>query len=133
MMERSTALRRLRKILGKDFGYQVNTSSIPRDLREDEKPEFEAAVKRRERAQAELTRMRTEHMTKLEATAEYKAAQEELRQCREKASELGGRQMMRRFTVGTANRLFFHVDAQGDTWEEVFAELQRKGKIKGGA
>jgi hypothetical protein len=132
-MERSVALRRLRKILGKEFGYQVNESSIPREVREDEKPEFEAAVKRREKAQTELTRMRTEHMTKLEATDEYKAAQEELRQCREKASHLGARQMMRRFTVGTANRLFFHVDASADTWEEIFAELQRKGKIKGGA
>jgi hypothetical protein len=132
-MERAVALRRLRKILGKEFGYQVNTSSIPRDLREAEKPEFEAAVQRRDRAQAELTRMRTEHMAKLEATDEYKAAQQELRNCRQMTESLGARQHMRRFTVGTANRLFFHVDAQGDTWEEVFAELERKGKIKGGA
>jgi hypothetical protein len=129
-MERALALHRLRKLFGKEFGYQTDTKALLREEREAERDQYNAAIAAREAASKRLEHMRAEHFAKLKATDEYQAALKHWEEAKKESEHLGGRQMARRFTVGTANRLFFHVEATGDSWEEVFAELKRKGKLK---
>jgi hypothetical protein len=129
-MERSIALSRLSKIFGKEFGYKTDPKALTREEREAELEQYRGAVAKRDVARAELQRVRTEHMAKLEATDEYKALEVKVDEARKAAEHLAGRHYARKFTVGTVNSLFFRVEASGDSWEEVFAELKRKGKLK---
>jgi len=125
-MERSVAVKRLHKMLGPKFGYQIDPKALMHDEREAEKEQHQEAVTVRDNTRAELQRMRTEHMAKLEATDEYKAIQLKLEEQKKRAQHLAARQMARRFTVGTSNSLFFHVAAEGDSWEEIFDKLKEK-------
>jgi len=81
-MERAAAVKRLSRMIGKNFGYRVDVSALSNDEREAEKDAWTEAVRAREAASAELQRIRTEHMAILEATQEYKTAQIMLSDCK---------------------------------------------------
>ena len=54
--------------------------------------------------------------------AEHKAARDR----RHKVSVVTGRY---RITVGTTSDLFFHVRAQGDSWEDVITQLAKRAVV----
>src|SRR5262249_55803846 len=114
-MERAVAVKCLHKMLGPKFGYQVDPKALTHAEREAEKEQHREAVTERHHPRPELQRMRTNPLEKREATDEYKATQQKLKEQKKRASRLECRQLARRFTVGTSNSLFFHVAAQGDS------------------
>lgn len=121
-MERSVALKKLSKILGKNCGYQIDPKAPDQDERDAAKAELPAAREDQER----LEKARQERASfLLRNDNEYqilKKAHEVAKERREKLSE-----MMRwyRITVGVSTSLFFEIKAQADTWDEIFAKLEK--------
>ena len=77
--------------------------------------------------------MRARREAVLAADREYQAlvvAHRDARATRHKASALVSRF---RITVGTTSDLFFHVKAQGDSWEDVIAYLTKRQSRPSGA
>lgn len=123
-MRREDALKKLSRLLGKNFRYRVDPSAPDADDRAEAKaalPELRAKREElREQVQLRLKAI-------LSADEEYqrlKAESEEARKICERTESLIRHY---RFTAGTQGELFFHVKAQGDSWEEVIAKV-RGGK-----
>jgi hypothetical protein len=122
-MTRDQASKRLGKLFGKRALYRV----VPGASNADER---EAATT----AQRELNALRREVEAKLAARREellgadarYQEMAATLKRLRKEQNTLTGLQLSYRFTAGYEGMGFFHVEAQGDTWEEVFAILDRK-------
>jgi hypothetical protein len=122
-MERVVAIKRLGKMLGKSLGYRVDPKAPTREEREEahrQLPALTAAKKEAEKAMAD----RREAI--LAADKEYQdlvAAWKEAKLNADKAFSLTHHF---KFTVGTSNGMFFHVKAQGDSWEDVIEKLDAK-------
>jgi len=122
-MERSVAIKKLGKLLGKHLGYRVERDAPDAEERaaaRQQLPALQAAEKLAEDA------MRARREAVLAADHEYQAlvvAHREARDARHKVSALVSHY---RITVGTTTNLFFHVKAQGDSWEDVIAQLTRR-------
>jgi len=119
-MERSVAIKKLGKLLGKSLGYRVDSGAPAADERAEAKLQL-SALQAAEKLAEDAMRARREAV--LAADREYQAlvvAHRGARDTRHKASALVSRF---RITVGTTSDLFFHVKAQGDSWEDVIAKL----------
>jgi uncharacterized protein YqfA (UPF0365 family) len=125
-MERSIAIRKLHKILGKGFGYRENHKALDKAGREAARAELKAANAERESLRAAADARRNEilaqdqdYQTKLAA---YQAA-------RKRAERLMSHTHSYRVTVGTCSNAggfgFFHVKAEGDNWQEVFDKVTK--------
>lgn len=126
-MERAVALKKLRKLLGKQFGYQINPKGATAEERAEAKAASQAEVAEKNRI-AELMKARRE--TILNADAEYQKYVAAYNVARKRCDELTGTMYSHKITVGTANNMFFHVAASGDSWEEVI-DIVTKEKAKG--
>jgi predicted nucleic acid-binding Zn-ribbon protein len=122
-MERAVALKKLGKLLGKSMGYQVDPKAPDRDDRaealarlKEERPTKEALSKQMAAREAEL----------LKADAEYQRLKAEYAEARKRCEELSYTANRYRFTAGTMGQLFFSVKAQGDSWEEVIAKIEKE-------
>ena len=122
-MERAAAIKKLSKILGKSFGYRVNPKAPDQDDRDEARAKLREAVPKREELRAAVE---ARCKAFLQADAEYQRLKEELTEARKTCDELSSITVGYRFTVGTSGDLFFHVKAQGDSWEEVIAKLTAK-------
>lgn len=122
-MERAVAVKKLAKLLGKDFAYEVKSDAPDRERREQARTELELVLRRRERA-SKLVEARREQI--LAADGEYQSLLKDWKQAREAANKLQGVLHHFKITVGTANKLFFHVKAQGDSWEEVIHKVSEE-------
>ena len=61
------------------------------------------------------------------AVAEYQALRVAHKAARKRANEVAGLQNSYKITVGrTVGGMFFSVDAEGDSWEDIFAKLAKK-------
>lgn len=119
-MERAVAIKKLGKLLGKSLGYRVDPTAPTREQREaaqqslhlltEEKKKCEEAM----RARREAVLAADEQLQSL--TAAYKAA-------REAWDRAASMTRHHKFTVGTSNGMFFHVKAEGDSWEEVIDQV----------
>jgi regulator of protease activity HflC (stomatin/prohibitin superfamily) len=121
-MERAVAIKKVAAILGRDMGYRVDASAPSSDVREAAREALKAANAERDRLRADRDARKA---ALLAADAEYQAlvlaADAAGENCKKLMSLLGHYKI----TVGISNSMFFHVRAQGDTWEQVIAKLGR--------
>lgn len=123
-MERSVALKKkLGKLLGKKLGYRVDDKAPKADEREAAKAEFDLACQERN---ALKEKRDARHRAILEADAEYQSLFAAHRAASDRADKLSSLTRRYKFTVGVCGDMFFHVRAQGDTWEEVIDKLKLK-------
>lgn len=119
-MERSVAVKKLGKLLGKKLGYRVNDKAPKRDEREAARAALTPAVEKRNALRAAReARLRAV----LDADAEYQRLKAETKAANEHVDILASLTRCFKFTVGTSEGMFFLVKAEGDTWEEVIAKL----------
>lgn len=119
-MERFEALKRLRKMLGKEFAYEIRPDAPSEEEREAanlKRPELEA--KRKAISEALAARR-----VVLLQDPDYQRLSQEYKDADKAVSQNNGKMYLHKITVGTANKLFFHVKAQGNSWEDIFAKLK---------
>jgi hypothetical protein len=122
-MERATAIKKLGKILGKSLGYRVDPKAPNQEDRDDAKAKLRETVPKREALAKAVDARRTEVLL---ADAEYQRLKAEHAAVKKNCDELFSITCHYRFTVGTSNSMFFHVKAQGDSWEEIIDKLTMK-------
>lgn len=125
-MERSVAIKKLGKMLGKSLGYRVD----PRAPTAEERAmaQEEARVLRAEFKAAEEAREARLKVI-LSADAEYQKLKAETKRLKEAKDAAWGKSYHYKFTIGTSNGMFFSVKAQGDSWEEVIEMLSKKAAV----
>lgn len=122
-MERTVAIKKLGKILGKSLGYRVDPKAPNQDDRDEARAKLPAATAKRK---ALSEQMEARRIAILQADAEYQQLKSAHAEAKKYCDELFSITCHYRFTVGTSNSLFFTVRAQGDSWEEVIAKLTEK-------
>jgi hypothetical protein len=123
-MEKSVAVKKLHKILGKGFGYRENPKAGTKGEREKAQAELKIASAERQRlSEAMDARKRAI----LAGDEEYQKALAAYRESGKRTSALSAKVHSHRITVGTVSDAggfgFFHVKAQGDNWEEVLEKV----------
>ena len=118
-MERSVAIKKLRKLLGKNLGYRVD----PKAPSAEERQAAQTALRIANDNKKQLGERLLARLEVLKADPEYQQIQAEYSVARKRADELLSTVSCYKITVGTANDLFFHVAAQGDSWEEVIRKV----------
>jgi hypothetical protein len=126
-MEKSVAIKKLHKILGKGFGYRENPKAGTREDREKAKVDLKVASAERQRLNEALEARKREILS---GDTEYQRALAAYREAGKRASALSGQAYGHRITVGNSTNVcglgFFHVAAEGDNWEEVVEKLASK-------
>lgn len=123
-MERSQALKTLRKLIGPEFGYQINSKAVGNEARETAQECLPIAKAEKDRLEKLVTER---YRAVLAADAEYQSLRAQSKAATKRFQELSGITRARKITVGTSVAgMFFMVKAEGDSWEEVI------GKVKGG-
>src|SRR5215471_14068529 len=125
-MERIVAVKKLAKMLGKGFGYQIDTKAPTPEEREAARAQLPAAYKERDLL-AEKRKARREAV--LAADIEYQslvALHEAARKSVDKLSIQHRRKISVGNTMNLAGFSVFNVKASGDSWEEVIEKLQAK-------
>ncbi len=123
MMERAVAIKKLGKLLGKNLGYRVDVSAPKPEDREAARNLLRKAIEER-KAVEERAKERRKQV--LAADAEYCDLNARYDLLRKQVDELQSVSMHYKITVGTSNSIFFHVHAQGDSWEEVIAKVEKE-------
>lgn len=124
-MERSVAVKKLGKLLGKKLGYRVNDKAPKQDERDAARAALTPAIEKRNALRdAREARMKAV----LSADAEYQRLKAETAAATEVVDKLSSITRHFKFTVGICESMFFHVKAEGDTWEEVIAKLTTEKK-----
>lgn len=122
-MERSVALKRLGKILGKDFGWRVNPKAPTPEEREAIRADLRAAFTEKERLKA-LRDARYQEL--LKGDAEYQKLRSDHAEAHKKWGSMESTLHAYKITVGNSVAgLFFSIKAQGDSWEEIFEKLSK--------
>lgn len=126
-MDRATAIKKLGKLLGKNMGYRVD----PKAPTQDERDEVRAVIYD-EIAKRDAIRKQRDERSKaiLAADTEYQRLAAESRAASDHVAKLSGALHHYKFTAGTCSGMFFRVEAQGDSWEQVIAELSSKRNPK---
>jgi hypothetical protein len=122
-MERAVAVKKLAKILGKTLGYRVDPKAPDAEQRAAAQAQLAEAQAVRDQARQK----RDERYKVILADKEYQdlvAAYNAAKKITDKLSYQAHHHY--KFTVGNSNGLFFHVMAQGDSWEEVIDKLTTK-------
>ena len=124
-MERSVAIKKLGKLLGKKFGYRIDDKSPTRDERDAAQAALTPAIEKRKTLRnAREARMKAV----LEADAEYQRLKAETKAASEHVDRLSSIARCVKITVGISESMFFLVKAEGDTWEEILAKLTTERK-----
>ena len=119
-MERSVAIKKLGKLLGKRLGYRVDRDAPDAETRaavRQQLPGLRAAERKVEAA------MDARRAALLAADPEYQALAEAFKLARAGRQAAAAATSRYRITVGISGAVFFHVKAQGDSWEDVIAKL----------
>jgi hypothetical protein len=125
-MERSVAVKKLAKMIGKGFGYQIDGKAPTPEEREAAKAQRPAAIEERDLL-AKKRRARYEAV--LAADTEYQSLVAQHETARKSVDKLNI-EHRRKISVGTTMNLggfsVFNVKASGDSWEEIFEKLNKK-------
>lgn len=124
-MERSVAIKKLGNLLGKSFGYRVDPKAPDRDEREEARAKLKDATSKRDDLSKQMDERK---MELLRGDEEYQRLRAEHTEARKERDALASTAHRYRFTVGKSNSIFFVVEAQGDSWEEVIAAVSKKRK-----
>src|SRR5262245_5243977 len=122
-MERAVAHKKITQILGKKWGWTMNKDAPGAEKRQEAALLHRKVVATRKEVSDQLDARRK---AVLEADPEYQALLAKYAEIRKHADELQGIAMTYKFEVGQDRGLFFSVHAQGDSWEEIIAILQKK-------
>jgi hypothetical protein len=122
-MERAIALKRLRKILGKDAGYRVDPKAPSADERAAAKDAEPALIAARQAASKAMEE-RAQYL--LDNDSEYLRLREAAKQARDAAKANASVLLTHKITVGISSKMFFHVRAQANSWEDIFKILERQ-------
>lgn len=127
-MERTVAVKRLHKMLGKEFAYRIDNKAPSKEERHEAREHVKELAERKTAAHNALVARREE----LFKDPEYQSLLAAWREADRTVSHNGSNLHRFRFTVGTSDRMFFHVKASGDSWEEIFDKLKQEGRRDGG-
>ena len=117
------SLPKLRKLLGPKFGYRVNPKAPTPEERAEAKAAYSAALEKKLACQ----KRRDEYRNALLAgDQEYQRLRAEEIIAANCAAELAGLRMSYKITAGVSTDMFFIVKAEGDTWNEIIAKLEKK-------
>jgi hypothetical protein len=122
-MERKVAVMRLSKLIGKGFGYRVNHAALTAEDREAAKTALTGAIEERNRLRDQRD---ARERALLEADAEYQSLKAQATAARDHADKIQGSLFSHKITVGKSNGMFFLVQAEGDSWEEVIKKITAK-------
>lgn len=122
-MEREVAIKKLTAILGKSMGYRVNPKAATPGERAAAQEALKPAYEERNKLQAQRDERRR---AILAADAEYQSLCASAKAASENVDQLGSITRRYKITVGKMTSIFFHVLAEGDSWEEVIAKLTEK-------
>lgn len=123
-MERTIAVKKLGKLLGKSMGYRIDSKAASRDEREAARAELKLALEARSKLEEEKNQRRR---VLLEADAEYQKLDAAHKEARVHVDKLSSITRHYKITVGISNSMFFHIKAEGDSWEEVIDKLEKAG------
>ncbi len=126
-MERTIALKKLSYLLGKKLGYRIDARAPTPDERMTAKAMLAPAIEEHNKLKE---RRDTRYKAILEADAEYQDLLVATRAASKRADELLSITRHYKITVGTSGGMFFHVRADGDSWEDVIDKLTTKKKEK---
>lgn len=121
-MERSVAIKKLGKLLGKSLGYRVDTRAPTADERLDARAALGVA---REELSVVSSKIAERREAILSGDHEYQALKVKGEAARKRVDKLTSITSHYKITVGITSSMFFHVRAQGDTWEQVIAKLEK--------
>lgn len=122
-MERAVALKKLRKILGGKFGYRFDPRAPDTDERNAAREEAKALSEHCKAAEAARDARRDALLAADDEYQRLKETAQALRDAKETAWSVAHHY---RVTVGTSSGMFFHVRAQGSSWEDVIKQLETK-------
>lgn len=122
-MERAVALKKLGKLLGKSLGYRVDPKAPDADEREEARTALKIMGAERDDLKSKMDARR---QAILEGDAEYQSLRAAWTTAKDRADKLSWRTHHYRFTAGVMNSMFFMVKAQGDSWEEVIAKIEKE-------
>lgn len=119
-MNQTQAIAKLKKIIGKGFGYRVDPKAL--NAEERDAASIKARALREQKVAAEEA-MQARRNEVLRGDATYQSLKIEYEALR-KAHEVASRGLYRkRITVGHVSSMFFSVRADGDNWDEVVAKV----------
>jgi hypothetical protein len=125
-MEKSVAVRRLHKIIGKGFGYRENPKAGTQEDREKARAELKVATAERQRLR-DASDARSREI--LAGDSEYQTLRAAYNEARKRVDDLSGKSHRYRVTVGTVSNLAgfscFSVKAEGDNWDEVLKKVTK--------
>jgi len=122
-MNRASAIRQIGKLLGSSFRYRINDKAPTPEERVAAKTEMTAVAK----IVADLkAKKEARYEEILKEDAEYQQLYSAWKAERDRHCRLQSMQYSYRITVGKVSSLFFHVMAEGDTWDEVVEKLTKK-------
>ena len=122
-MERTVALKKLERLLGKKLGWRINAKAPTAEQRAEAQTAL--ALARKERNEL-LEKTEARHKVIVEADAEYQQLKTAHRAARDKVDRLGSITRHFKITVGVHTGMFFVVRAEGDSWEDVIAKITEK-------
>lgn len=122
-MERIVAIKKLGKMLGKSLGYRIDPRAPSSEERKEAAQRLPALIEARQLTAKAMSDRREAVLAADQQYQELVAAHKEARRCADDAVSITHRF---KITVGTRNEMFFHVKAQGDSWEDVIETLGAK-------
>lgn len=122
-MERAVALKRLSKMFGKKLRWQINPKAPTAEEREAARIEMATALPEKKALEERLSQRRA---AILAADQEYRELLALFKAMKERVDKLQGMQHRHKIQVMTFEGFFNHVRASGDSWEEIFAELEKR-------
>lgn len=118
-MNKTTAIRKLKALLGKQFAYRENPKAPTADEREEKRDQLRIVVPQHAAArEAQTARMEA----LLKGDAEYQRLKAETKRLAERKDALSRGLYSHRIDVGTVSNgplALFHIKFSGDNWQEV--------------
>jgi uncharacterized protein YfiM (DUF2279 family) len=122
-MERIVAIKRLGKLLGKSMGYRVDPKAPTAEEREEALRQLPALNAETQQAEKAMQDYRTALLAGDQKYQELVATWQDVRKRRSKTVSITHHF---KITVGNGNGMFFSVMGQGDSWEDVIRQVEKK-------
>ena len=118
-MDRSTALKKLTRILGKRASWRVYDAPSSPDKRQ-------AAMAEKDRLKADVEAIERRRREILDAIPELKELHQKERELRKALDRARSYSHYYRYIVGINIGIGLEVKAEGDSWEDIFRRLEQK-------
>jgi hypothetical protein len=122
-MQRADAIKKLGKLLGKNLGYRIADKAPTREERATAKAALTIAIAERNKLKEQKD---ARYRAILAADAEYQSLFANYKAASEHVDVLASVTRHYKIAVGISNSMFFHIKAEGDSWEEIIEQLTKK-------